>query len=477
MPEKYITGIRVLDEVILNGGFDSGSLVAVAGHPGSGKTSFASMVAYYNGIRDRKILYLTFQESKKKLFSHMKKLGLDLEGLEREGLLTFIRLPVISSPEAAEDVINKISGLIYESKADVLIVDSVNPLLEALDSSVDRRGVLQNFFYSVPELIGGLAVIIVEIPYGESNPRLIGGVDFVADAVIVLHHRLEGDYISRFLEIRKLRGHEIPVAKFPFTIKTGTGIRLWAPLRLEEIPSPSEGKRYRPPCSTVGRYLGDMLPGMITYTSYPADARVITPIIFMGVAALYNRAKTMFISFTYSPGEIWELMGEVFKGYMGFGDKSGMLVNMIKKYVKIYSINVNSYSSSELYSRILDVLNEEKPEIVVFVGFHSLYNKMVKDMKDNLLNNILLYLKYNKIYSVILSSYTGEKQYWWTADTADSVIRYSFIVSNGSNSTRLVKYIYAWRKGREPVLLDVEAGNTCCDEIKELLEKMLRESG
>src|SRR5687767_2905100 len=52
------TGIRNLDE-LLNGGLPGGSLIVVAGAPGSGKTILTQQICFHNASKKTRVLYFT----------------------------------------------------------------------------------------------------------------------------------------------------------------------------------------------------------------------------------------------------------------------------------------------------------------------------------------------------------------------------------------------------------------------------------
>src|SRR3984893_12341160 len=65
------TGIQDL-YLILGGGFETGSLVIVAGAPGTGKTILAQQICFANATPERKALYYTtLSEPHSKLVRHL----------------------------------------------------------------------------------------------------------------------------------------------------------------------------------------------------------------------------------------------------------------------------------------------------------------------------------------------------------------------------------------------------------------------
>jgi len=227
--EGLTTGIPGLDSLV--GRVEPPYTLLVAGHPGSGKTTLATTVCYANALRGRRCLYLTFYEDRDKYFRFMKRLGLDLESAESRGLFRFVRLPQTLDVEAVVSEVNKMLTEGFE----VVVVDSITALMEPLAGSAERRAWLLNYFYQLPIAMNGLLILVAELPFGEERLGL-GSVEFVADAIVVLKHRVEDGFLTRLVEVRKARGAPIHVAETYFTIAEGAGIVVFAPPVLADLP-------------------------------------------------------------------------------------------------------------------------------------------------------------------------------------------------------------------------------------------------
>ncbi|MEM1816509.1 MAG: ATPase domain-containing protein, partial [Desulfurococcaceae archaeon] len=227
--KTFTTGIESLDRLI--GAIRAPYTILVAGHPGAGKTTLASTICYHNALKGRKCLYVTFYEDKDKLYSYMKKLGMPLSEVESKGLMRFLKLPAIHDVDSVVDVLNKnvIEGF------DLIVIDSITVLLEAVKDHTEKRAWLLNYFYQLPILVNGLLVLVSELPFGEERLGL-GSIEFVVDAILILKHRVEDRLLLRLLEIRKARGAPIHVAEVPFTIAEGRGLLVYTQPVLEELP-------------------------------------------------------------------------------------------------------------------------------------------------------------------------------------------------------------------------------------------------
>jgi circadian clock protein KaiC len=88
--ERIPTGIPGLDNLI-QGGFPKGSLIVVAGNPGSGKTILSSQFLYYGAVDyGERGIYVPFAENRKSFMSNLANLGLNFVKLEKEGKFKFL---------------------------------------------------------------------------------------------------------------------------------------------------------------------------------------------------------------------------------------------------------------------------------------------------------------------------------------------------------------------------------------------------
>ena len=86
------TGIKNLDEVI-GGGFLKGSMILVAGNPGSGKTTFAAQFIYEGLRRGESCLYVSFLEDEAEFGRHFSCLGMDFKMYSEKGLFKYLWFP------------------------------------------------------------------------------------------------------------------------------------------------------------------------------------------------------------------------------------------------------------------------------------------------------------------------------------------------------------------------------------------------
>ncbi|MEM1712915.1 MAG: ATPase domain-containing protein [Desulfurococcaceae archaeon] len=440
MPGSYTTGSRDLDELL--GGLPPNTLILVAGHPGSGKTTFASHVCYSNTLDGGKCLYITFYEDKEKLFRNMSKLGIDLFEAEEKGLVKFIKLPVTTMEEA----LNAISGLLAKETYDVVVVDSINPILEVAQPRELHRAILLNFFYQLTNMIKGVFVVVAEVPLDKETPDY-RALEFTADIVIYLKHRIEHGLLSRIMEIRKVRGAQLIMNEVPFMMIEGEGIRVFIPPKPARLLT-GKVKTLNTSISVITKMIGTIKMGDIIHISYPPHGRsplVLVPLIDLAVT---NNSKTLFISFTYSPDELRDLITGMLKNYFEIDPE--LSNKIINKYFYLVSYNPAAYSITYLNGLLIELIEDIDPDIVAIHGT-EVFSAISRDVKEFwvLYRNLLIWLKNNGKLVIL---YSARVDPYWTRlheSQSDAVARiYMRHVKEG------LKYVfYAWMRGSDPKTL------------------------
>lgn len=450
----FVFGVEDLD-LLLGDALQPETLLVIGGYPGTGKTTLACTMGYSNAEMGHKVLYLSFQETREKLFRNMKKLGIDLQKVSERGFFRFVQLPVFTDPDSISELISHISRLVDKEKPDVIIIDSVTPLLTPLGNNTRARGILQNFFYGILKLTRGLTILLSEVPLDVESVEL-GNIEFVADIMIILKHRIEGDLLVRELEVRKVRGAPVQIAKIPFSITEGKGFRAYAPPILSEIPAPDTEKRFTLPCEILRRYFGHLYGGEIVYVTYPPDARPHRFFGFLQALTLLNKAKTLVISYRLSPQTLRHLM------------KESKIYNKQDLGRWMYAFNPSGYSFPELYSKELEIIEEHKPDIVVYIGIDAYTHWRAKQYVD-LLRNQLLLLRKMGILVFRAGAYVDHETYLINSTLSDIVVRCDYV----RMGRRYRRELYIWRPGRDPRILNEEDLSYCWrNELPNLLNEL-----
>src|SRR2546428_7489643 len=75
--ELDLTHIDGLDADLLSGGIPKGSVVLLAGAPGTMKSSVAFTTLFNNALRGRRGVYMSLEQGRDSLVHHMRGLGMD----------------------------------------------------------------------------------------------------------------------------------------------------------------------------------------------------------------------------------------------------------------------------------------------------------------------------------------------------------------------------------------------------------------
>ncbi|MEM1542758.1 MAG: ATPase domain-containing protein [Ignisphaera sp.] len=446
MSNSYVFGVKELDDVLADTPYP-GSMVVVAGHPGSGKTTLASTICYANTLKGHKCLYISFQEPREKLYRTMKKLGIDLEEQEKQNMLKYLWFPVV---KGIEEIVEVIDRSIHDLKPSVIVVDSVNVLFTYV-SDPDRRAWLQNYFYQLPRFIECLSILVAELPFGEEKLSL-GGIEFVADIILILKHRISVDRLVRYMEIRKARGAPIRMALFPFQIVEGRGLRIFVPPVLKEITVPKKCYHFLSPVLT--NVFEEVCSGEVILTIMSPYIDTLYPLILVFDIAIANNLKLLFMSYKYS---VDELQNAILKNMTRFGLSSNVIEEFCRKRIVFDAVNPYTFSLEELLMGKLDLVDSYKPDILTIHGLEML--KPIIDENPyrffSLLANLILYLKKMGVVTFLMLSDLSKETTRMFAKLSDTIIRLLYI----KKSDVIVPYIYLFKRGLDPKIYRVDVEN------------------
>lgn len=435
-------------------------LLVIAGNPGSGKTTLASTICYRNSLEGRKCLYVSFYEEREKLFSHMSRLGLDLARAESQGSFKYLRLPAGTSVNTA---VSTIATEVSEGRYKIVVVDSINVMLEVVRDGVEKRAWLLNFFYNLPSTIGGLGILVAELPYGAERLEL-GGLEFVADSVLLLRHRVEDGIISRVLEVRKARGAPLSVVELPFSITEGRGIEVWAPPVLEYVSE--ERGEVRLPCEALRRVWGHLHRGQVVNVVYPAETDYRDALLPILALALENDMRILVVSYRYPPQSILEPLKY---RLVSCGIDAGAVNEVVSRYVRVVSLNPFSYSVSQLTMRENVIIESEDPDIVVFHGVEVPRAGVPLRQHIKELYNQMNYLKHRGVLVIRMGAYTDRADYSLESRLGEVLIR--FYYDKGSAGT--IKYkAFIYRRNTFPALLSSDELTKCVEESVETIRRL-----
>src|SRR5580658_9619007 len=192
MPAKLTpTGISGLDNLI-GGGFQKGSMIMLAGNPGTGKTVLASKFLA-TGITDfgEPGIYVSFGESKDTLVSNMvRQFGPEMGKALRSEKIKFLVYTVMTEL-GLEAVLKTILDEITKMGAKRLVIDSYSAMAPLFEKG-EIRTVLHSVLGEVIREAGCTSIVICEVPRGDTNLGT-GVEEFVADGIMLLStHEIDG---------------------------------------------------------------------------------------------------------------------------------------------------------------------------------------------------------------------------------------------------------------------------------------------
>lgn len=370
--EKGCTiGFEELDEIL---GIDGcRGFVVVAGHPGAGKTTFASNIAYRNATRyGRKVLFIEFIERKELLYRNMERLGILLHEAEEIGLLRFVRPPLPGGSDGLRSLLQHLSSAIAHYDPDVVVLDGFSPLLYALNPG-EARSYLQTTLYEMAHSRGRLVVLSMEAGWRDEYGGL-AGAEFVADIVLFLGVRLERGVASRYLEIRKCRWRPVPFARIPFVI-SNRGIELILPPRSEK----SGGV------------------GLAALVLYPMGTDVYRVFLRKAVEHLDREGgSALILSFTEPKQFLEEFLHREVLG--------------ASKPVHVAYINPVLTPPQELYRFVVEQHRRRNPRIVVVLGARSYADTWAVSFEDlaEIALNAITYLKSRGVSLLLMYAAIGD---------------------------------------------------------------------
>ena len=204
--DRIQTFIKGLDET-MEGGIPKGHVVLLTGMPGSMKSSVGWNILHKNAKnKDIKGIYITLEQERDSLMDQMDRLGMSLTDMENKLSVVdigYLRLNAESMDygDSWSSVFRMYVENMKESQGyDVLVIDSL-AALEVLSDVKSKRAELFHLFGWLREL-GVTTFIITE---ASASQDIVRDEDFLADGVIHLDLRREGDSVNLYLCVNKMR--------------------------------------------------------------------------------------------------------------------------------------------------------------------------------------------------------------------------------------------------------------------------------
>ena len=245
---RVVTGIPGFDEM-LEGGFPAGSLISLAGRPGTGKTIFGSQFLFF-GAKELKEpgMYDSMLEGRKAYVRNMLRLGFDIKKKD-DGTLSALldsvdqgarniaietaTFKIRDTDVCAEAIQQGFFELVERdacalwwynraSRSGIDLSSFDDPFFAAMTQAFERIGDLRVFTHMLlGKIVGGAGCTTLMITETAHTDVLssVGIQEFIADGVI--HFSLvpiTGEARVRYIEITKMRGTNHQMGLLPVEI-------------------------------------------------------------------------------------------------------------------------------------------------------------------------------------------------------------------------------------------------------------------
>lgn len=248
------SGVPELD-VVLGGGMEAGSLIVIAGGPGTGKTILTQQICFANATPEHKaIYYTTLAEPHLKLIDHVGRFDFfDADALEKAVELIHLGdLVDATSDHPLDPIVNEVVRKCVETQPSVVVIDTARALHDFADERPLRRGL-----YDMASRIAHTGAVLL-LP-GEYTEDERNGPEFaLADGIIDLAYDPLEPVDRRWLRVIKMRGVRPLEGKHSFQI-TSKGVEIFPRLETlapQDVPGLSHGEKIEIGVSRLDEMMG-----------------------------------------------------------------------------------------------------------------------------------------------------------------------------------------------------------------------------
>ena len=216
---KVPTKIAGLDE-ILEGGLPRGRTTVISGGPGSGKTVLGLEFLCRAAMAGEPGVFVTFEERAEAIRLNASSMGWDLAALEKAGKMAIIeaRLPgeeIVSGDFDIQGLLAIVAGHVKRIGARQIVMDALDVLLRIYGDLRHERNELSRLHDWLTDQ-GLTSILSVKTHYGDNEDSEYEFLDFMADCVIRLDHRVVGQVATRRLRVIKYRGSGFGTNEYPY---------------------------------------------------------------------------------------------------------------------------------------------------------------------------------------------------------------------------------------------------------------------
>ena len=202
--DRVKVGIPGLDEM-LGGGLLPGSICAIIGTYGTGKTTF-SLNFIWDGLRrGERAIYISLEEREDRLLQYMKQKGWNVDPYLNKSLF-IIKLDPTDFNLANNRIKNELPNLISEVKASRVVIDPISLFEDLFASDAERR---REMFRFIEGLRDKQCTMMMTSETNNDNvfSSRHGLIEYLADTVILLRYVRSSDLTDVYLalEVVKMR--------------------------------------------------------------------------------------------------------------------------------------------------------------------------------------------------------------------------------------------------------------------------------
>ncbi|WP_243336713.1 ATPase domain-containing protein [Anaeromyxobacter soli] len=193
------------------------------GPSGSGKSTFAMVFARRCADRGERAAVFLFDEARETMLARMRGIGMGIDAhVEAERVEVTQVDPAQLSPG---EFLHRVQAAVDEKKCRVVIIDSVNGLLQSMPNESFLLLQLHDMLMYLGQQ--GVLTVLVSTEHGILGRRVAGSMDvsYLADTVILARYFEARGAVRKALSVMKKRtgGHEKTIREYDIT-SSGVGI-------------------------------------------------------------------------------------------------------------------------------------------------------------------------------------------------------------------------------------------------------------
>jgi KaiC domain protein len=202
--ERVKVGVAGLDDM-LGGGLLAGSICAIIGTYGTGKTTF-SLDFIWEGLKQgERVIYISLEEREDRLILYMRQKGWDADPYLNKSLY-IIKLDPTDFNLANNRIKNELPNLISEVQASRVVIDPISLFEDLFSNDAERR---REMFQFIEGLRDKKCTMMMTSETDSDNvfSSRHGLIEYLADTVILLRYVRSSNLteVHLALEVVKMR--------------------------------------------------------------------------------------------------------------------------------------------------------------------------------------------------------------------------------------------------------------------------------